>query len=184
MCITTHSISDVNEVSRSPNPVPYYRSKARAEIMEIFRPLLSDPTVTASPERHLLTLHSMSASLPDALKPTRSQLEKHHSYAIDLIPSASLRDRLLAIAPEVAQSFMAEIGVLLGDDHYEDAGQLVVWGGDNSALDETAWEFSPATLERWGWMLGREWAQRSSFWRRQRSGGGGGGGGGAQLPGW
>lgn len=172
MSITTQCIRDVNEVFRSAATIPYYRNKARAEITKIFRPLLSDPAITASPDRHLLALRSMSVTLPDVLKPIKAQLETHHSYGIDLIPSVSLRERLLTIAPEVAQSFVVEIGIL--GDARENVGELIVWG--ENVLDETAWEFSPATLERWGWMLGREWVQRSNFWRRQR--------GASQLPDW
>jgi hypothetical protein len=172
MFITTHPFSGINEVSRSTITVPYYHSKARAEIMEIFRPLISDPSVIASPDRHLAVLRSMSSTLPDVLNPTKTQLEAHHFYGIDLIPSATLRERLLNITPDVAQSFVVEAG-LIGSDR-EDASQLIVWS--ESALDETAWEFSQATLERWGWMLGREWVQRSNFWRRQR--------GDPQLPDW
>ena len=141
--------------------------------MEIFRPLVSDPATIASPDRHLAVLRSMSASLPDVLKPTKAQLETHHYYGIDLIPSITLRERLLTIAPEVAQSFIVEVGILGGGEQ-EDITQLIVWG--ENTLDETAWEFSQATLERWGWMLGREWVQRSNFWRRQR--------GAPQLPDW
>jgi Domain of unknown function (DUF3425) len=172
MFITTHSFSDINDVFRSTIAIPYYRNKARAEIMEIFRPLISDPSITTSPDRHLAVLRSMSATLPDVLKPTKAQLDRPHFYGIDLIPSTTLRERLLTIAPEVAQSFVMEVGIIGGDR--DDITQPIVWG--ESALDETAWEFSQATLERWGWMLGREWVQRSNFWRRQR--------GAAQLPDW
>lgn len=172
MFITTHSFSDINDVFRSSIAFPYYRNKARAEIVEIFRPLISDPSITTSPDRHLAVLRSISASLPDVLKPTKAQLETHHFYGIDLIPSISLRERLLTIDPEVAQSFVMEVGIVGGDR--DDMTQPIVWS--ESALDETAWEFSQATLERWGWMLGREWVQRSNFWRRQR--------GAPQLPDW
>lgn len=96
----------------------------------------------------------------------------NHHYGIDLIPSVSLRERLLTIAPEVAQSFIMEVGIIANER--EDMSRLIVWG--DNALDETAWEFSATTLERWGWMLGRDWVQRSNFWRRQR--------GASQLPDW
>lgn len=140
--------------------------------MDIFQPLVADPATAASPNRHLAVLQSMSSTLPEVLKPTQAQLESHHCYGIDLIPSPSLRDRLLTIAPEVAHSFLMEVGII--GDEQEDITQLIVWS--DSALDETAWEFSQATMERWGWMLGREWVQRANFWRRQR--------GAPQLPDW
>lgn len=140
--------------------------------MDLFRPLLSDMAAMASPERHLAVLRSMTSSLPGVLKPTKAQLEMNHHYGIDLIPSVSLRERLLTIAPEVAQSFIMEVGIIANER--EDMSRLIVWG--DNALDETAWEFSATTLERWGWMLGRDWVQRSNFWRRQR--------GASQLPDW
>jgi hypothetical protein len=145
--------------------VPYNRNKARSEILDIFRPVVSDPTVTNSPDRHLAVLRSMCDVLPASLRPTKAQLETPHYYGIDLIPSPALRDRLLTVTSDVARGFIIESGILGGDR--EETGQLIIWGDD--PLNETAWEFSQATLERWGWMLGRDWVQRSNFWRKTRS---------------
>jgi len=141
---------------------PYDRSKARTDLRERFRPLLSDPSITSTQERHLSTLRSMCDNLPGPLKPTKTQLETPHYYGIDLIASPGLRDRLLAVTSDVAQSFITEIGILTN----ERDEALVIWGDDH--LNEMSWEFSQATLERWGWMLGRDWVQRANFWRRQR----------------
>ena len=140
----------------------YDRSKARNDIRELFRPLLADSSITATPERHLSTLQSMSDSLPGPLKPTKLQLETPHYYGIDLLASPSLRDRLLTVTSDVAQSFVSEIEDLANER--EDA--VVIWGDD--PLNEMSWEFSQMTLERWGWMLGGDWVQRANFWRRQR----------------
>jgi len=152
-----------NGLLSTPITIPYDRVTARAEILELFRPLLSDPSISTAPDRHLIILRSMSESLPGALKPTKSQLETPHYYGIDLLPSPSLRDRLLQTTADVAQSFVAEIGIT---GEREDTGQLIIWGDD--ALNEMSWELSPATLERWGWLVGREWVARTNFWRRQR----------------
>ena len=143
---------------------PYDRTKARSELRERFRPLLADPSIIASSERHLATLRSMSDSLPIPLKPTKVQLESAHHYAIDLIASPSLRERLLTVTSDVAQSFVTEIGITGNESN--DVGQLVIWGDD--PLNEMSWEFSQAILERWGWMLGRDWVARANFWRGQR----------------
>ena len=148
----------------------YDCSKARTELRERFRPLLVDPSITATSERHLSALRSLSENLPGPLKPTKIQLETPHYYGIDLIASPSLRDRLMTVTSDVAQSFVSEIGVLANER--DDA--LVIWGDD--PLNEMSWEFSQAVLERWGWMLGRDWVQRANFWRRQR--------GAALLPDW
>ncbi|KAG0649730.1 hypothetical protein D0Z07_3748 [Hyphodiscus hymeniophilus] len=139
--------------SSSLSMTPYDRSIARTDLRERFRPLLADLSVTATTESHLSILRAMSDSLPDPLKPTKAQLETPHYYGIDLLASPSLRDRLLTVTIDVAQSFVAEIGIL-GNEH---DGALTIWGDD--PLDELSWEFSQATLERWGWMLGRDWVQ-------------------------
>jgi hypothetical protein len=151
---------------------PYDRSKARNDIRERFRPLLADPAIIATPERHLATLGSMSDTLPGPLKPTKTQLDTPHYYGIDLLASPTLRDRLLTVTSDVAQSFINEIG--FNGNERDDVGQLVIWGDD--PLNEMSWEFSQAVLERWGWMLGRDWVARANFWRRQR--------GAALLPDW
>lgn len=151
---------------------PYDRTKARAELRERFRPLLADSSIVTTPERHLATLRSLSDSLPGPLKPTKMQLVTPHYYGIDLLASPSLRDRLLTVTPDVAQSFVTEIAI--NGNERDDVGQLVIWGED--PLNEMSWEFSQAVLERWGWMLGRDWVTRANFWRRQR--------GAALLPDW
>jgi len=144
---------------------PHDYSSARNHIMEIFQALLSDPSLAASPEKHLATLKAMSNSLPTSFKPTKVQLEKPHYYGIDLIASPSLRDKLIDVGNEVARSFLNEFGSFATGEA-EATGELTVWGDDFD--NEMAWEFSGAILERWGWLLGREWVIRSNFWRRQR----------------
>ena len=61
-----------------------------------------------------------------------------------------------------------------GEREEEDVGQLVIWGEE--PLDEMAWEFSRAVMERWGWLLGWWWVVRANFWRKER--------GAALLPDW
>jgi hypothetical protein len=143
--------------------IPYDGSKARGELLEMFRPIYSDPSVSSSPERHLAALRSLSETLPSILKPSRAQLETPHYSGIDMIASPSLRDRLMTVTSDVAQSFVSEIGITGGG---EDAGQLTIWGEE--PLNEMSWEFSQAILERWGWLLGRGWVNRANWWRRQR----------------
>ncbi|TVY28111.1 hypothetical protein LHYA1_G002733 [Lachnellula hyalina] len=152
--------------------VPYDRNKARAEINQIFRPLYSDSSIITNPEKHLAVLRSLSDSLPSVLKPSKAQLETPHYWGIDMIASPSLRERLLQAGSDAAQGFIVEIGIT-GLER-EDVGQLIIWGDD--PLNEMSWEFSQAILERWGWLLGRDWVNRANLWRRQR--------GAALLPGW
>ncbi|KAI9664418.1 MAG: hypothetical protein M1829_005811 [Trizodia sp. TS-e1964] len=144
--------------------VQYDRTKARAFLKEIFRPLLYDSAISSSSQRHLSTLKAMAPSLPRPLQPTKMQLEVPHPIGVDMITSPALRDRLIGAGMELSQSFIRDIGSIVGDA--EDTGQVVIWGND--LLDEMAWELSQPVLERWGWLLGREWISRANFWRRQR----------------
>jgi hypothetical protein len=144
--------------------VAYDCNRARNEIMEIFRPLYSDPSVTSNPDRHLAVLQSMSGNLPPPLKPSKAQLETHHYYGIDMIASPSLRDRLITLTADVARSFVTDLGIT--GEQREDVGQVIIWGDD--PLNEMSWELSQPILEKWGWLVGPGWKQRANFWRRQR----------------
>ncbi|TAQ89000.1 hypothetical protein B7494_g2686 [Chlorociboria aeruginascens] len=156
----SRSTSRSNLMSMSP----YDRRKARTDILDTFRPLISDPSIVASPETHLAVLRSMAENLPSVLKPLKVQLETPHYYGIDMIASPALRDRLMTVTPDVAQNFVTDAGIWRSES--EDVGQLIIWGED--PFNEMSWEFSQPILERWGWLLGREWVERANFWRRQR----------------
>jgi len=146
--------------------IPYDRKKACSQIRELFRPLLSDPSILngSSPDRHLAILRSLADILPPSLQPSKSQLEAPHYYAIDMIASPSLRDRLMSLTTDVAQSFIRDFGSCIGE--VDDIGQIIIWGED--PYNEISWEVSQPLLERWGWLLGREFVDRSNAWRRQR----------------
>ncbi len=144
--------------------VPYDRSRARAEIIEIFRSLYQDPSAISNPDRHLAVLRSMTENLPPSFKPSKAQLETPHYYGIDMIASPSLRDRLLTLTADVARSFVRDLGAVV--EEREGAGQLIIWGDD--PLNEMSWELSQPILEKWDWLLGPEWKERANFWRRQR----------------
>jgi hypothetical protein len=143
---------------------PYDRSKARIELLELFKPLHSDPLAMTDSPRHLSVLRALSDTLPSTLKPIKSQLDTPHYYGIDMIASTSLRERLMTVTTEVARNFIAELG-MIGNER-EELGQVVIWGED--PLNEMSWELSQPVIERWGWLLGSGWAQRANFWRRQR----------------
>jgi hypothetical protein len=101
-------------------------------------------------------------TLPQSLKPNKAHLDTPHHFEIDMIASPTLRDRLLTVSTEVAQNFINEVGFFSG----EDTGQFTIWGDD--PLNEMSWEFSQSILERWGWLMGRDWVNKSNWWRRQR----------------
>lgn len=143
---------------------PYDRTRARRELLELFRPLLNDPAVANDPQHHLSILRSMGDSLPASLKPCKAQLDTPHYYGIDMVASPSLRERLCTVTTEVARSFISELGII-GNER-DEVGQVIIWGED--PLNEMSWELSQPLLDRWGWLLGSGWAQRANFWRRQR----------------
>jgi hypothetical protein len=81
-----------------------------------------------------------------------------------MVASPAIRERLLGVASEVAQGFIDEIGIT--GSGQRNIGQLTIWGDD--PFNDMSWEFSRPILERWGWLLGREWVDRANLWRRQR----------------
>lgn len=133
--------------------VPYDRKHACARFRELYRSLLSDPSILhgSSSDRHLSLLRSMADILPPSLKSSRSQLEMPHYYAIDTIAPPSLRDSLMKLTGDVVKSFIREFGSCIGET--DDIGQVIICGDD--PYNETSWEMSQSLLERWGWLLGR-----------------------------
>jgi Domain of unknown function (DUF3425) len=151
----------------SPNlvvVVPSNILEIRRSLHALFAPLL-EVTVISNPQNHLVTLAALASTLPLQLKPTELQLRMPHHAYIDMIPSPTLRDRLITIGPTNSNAFMMQVCTIACE--VEDTGQMTVWGED--WLNEFSWEFSADVLERWaGWLLTREWGERANFWRRQR----------------
>ncbi|RKF64019.1 putative transcription factor bzip [Erysiphe neolycopersici] len=154
----------VNSLPALTMNIPYDRSRARFELCEMFRPLITDRSICNDPQRHFAVLQSITNVLPLSLKPTKRQLETAHYHGIDMIASPSLRDRLLSLKYDMAYSFVNELGII--NPKSEDTNALTIWGDD--PLNEMYWELSKAFLERWGWVVGNEWIQRSNFWRNIR----------------
>lgn len=144
--------------------VPNNLREIRRSLHHLFAPVIDIPVIS-DPQAHLSALTSLAPNLPASLRPTQLQMTTPHHAYIDLIPSPTLRDRLIAIGPANCYSFLMEVCTIACE--IEDHGQMTVWGED--WLNEFSWEFSAAVLERWGgWLLTNEWGQRANFWRRQR----------------
>lgn len=144
--------------------VPNNIREIRRTLHQLFNPII-DISVISDPQAHLSALAQLAPGLPYSLKPTQLQLSTPHHAYIDLIPSPTLRDRLIAIGPANCNTFLMEVCTIACE--IEDSGQMTIWGED--WLNEFSWEFSAAVLERWGgWLLTSEWGQRANFWRRQR----------------
>ncbi|KAL2006097.1 hypothetical protein VTN00DRAFT_9751 [Thermoascus crustaceus] len=139
----------------------------RRDLQERLAPVLMIADQQLHLHLHLTTLAPLAPSLPASLKPTALQLRTPHHGYIDLIPSPSLRDRLIGAGTQTASAFLNEVLCAFVYD-VEDRGQVIVWGDDH--LSEFSWEFSAEALERWGgWVLTDEWRGRAKFWRRQRN---------------
>ncbi|KAL9112929.1 MAG: hypothetical protein Q9227_002793 [Pyrenula ochraceoflavens] len=152
--------------------MPHSITDIRRALHTLFAPLL-DLSVISSPQSHLTTLGALAPQLPAQLKPTSLQLSTPHHAYIDMIPSQSLRDRLISVGNAHANTFMKQVCTIACE--IEDHGQMTIWGEDWT--NEFAWEFSAPVLEHWGgWLLDAEWGRRANFWRRQR--------GAPVLPGW
>lgn len=144
--------------------VPHNLVEIRRSLHALLAPVL-ELSVISNPQNHLATLALIGATLPPQLTPTDIQLSTPHHAYIDMIPSPSLRDRLISIGHGHSNTFMQQVCTITCD--IEDTGQMIVWGED--WLNEISWEFSGPVLEHWGgWMLTSEWRQRANFWRRQR----------------
>ena len=153
-----------NDPSNLVVVVPNNIQVIRRSLHRMFAPLLEIPVIS-NPQTHLATLAALGPSLPSSLKPTQLQLSTPHHAYIDMLPSPTLRDRLIAIGPANANTFLTEACTIACE--IEDTGQMTVWGED--WLNDFSWEFSATVLERWGgWLLTAEWGQRANFWRRQR----------------
>jgi hypothetical protein len=163
------------------------RREASSGIFNLFRNLLTDNAALNDPQKHLSILSIIAPSLPPQFRPTPLQLSTPHFYGIDLLPNASLRDRLISYSPDIAHNFLAEFDIYASPMNFytntqtpsptsltnltktqtgEDGGGLIIWGVD--PLSEVAWEFSKEVLERWSWLVGSVWVERANFWRRQR----------------
>lgn len=137
-------------------------SQVRATLHSLFNPILEFP----DPQQHLSLLAALAPSLPTQLRPTDLQLQTPHHIYIDLIPSPSLRNRLITAGASTATMFLQQTSIFASDS-VEDHGQLTIWGED--ILNEFSWEFSAEVLEQWGgWLLPSEWGERANFWRAQR----------------
>ncbi|KAJ9649919.1 hypothetical protein H2198_010759 [Neophaeococcomyces mojaviensis] len=167
---TLISSPDAALIATVPDPsclvvlVPNNIREIRRSLHQLFSPIM-DISVMSDPQTHLTALANLAPGLPYPLKPTQLQLTTPHHVYIDLVPSPTLRDRLIVIGPANCNTFFMEACTIACE--IEDYGQMTIWGED--WLNEFSWEFSAAVLERWGgWLLTDEWGQRANFWRRQR----------------
>ncbi|KAI8579491.1 hypothetical protein K450DRAFT_199494 [Umbelopsis ramanniana AG] len=93
---------------------------------------------------------------PDIFKPSQLQLTITHPPVIDIIPWASMRDRIILNLSVIdIERFM--------DDLHEHCN---VWGGD--PLFTQGWEIGPVFFQKYWFLCDKEMVKTSNFWRRQR----------------
>lgn len=174
---TSNTLQILVTAASLPKLTEYLRETLKAVI---------SPPAPLSPAAHLSTLQAMTSSLPPPLRPTEKQLMISHNPAIDMLPSPTLRDRLVQAGAGTAQNFLEEVFPGLCGAASAGAGGggafqtpystarsdgpfkgIIVWGED--PLNETGWEASQEVLDQWSWLMGSEWVRRANFWRAQRN---------------
>jgi hypothetical protein len=114
----------------------------------------------ASPARHSLGIHIsplLTLFFPPSLTPTALQCFIPHFPYLDLLPFATMRDRLLQAGPSVDPF-----------EFWEDfqGGEWRVWG--SVSWDAGGWEVGERWAGKWGWLLDGEMVRTTNFWRRER----------------
>jgi hypothetical protein len=93
---------------------------------------------------------------PDIFKPSQLQLTVSHPPVIDIIPWATVRDRIIVNLCAIdIERFM--------DDIHE---HCKVWGGD--PLYTQGWEIGPIFFQKYWFLCDKEMVKTTNFWRRQR----------------
>ncbi|SPJ77975.1 uncharacterized protein FTOL_06379 [Fusarium torulosum] len=102
-------------------------------------------------------IRASANSLPNAIAPTQLQKSVAHPSYLDMLPWASLRDRLLKSLSTINE------GELTRDLRI---GSLRVWG--TVPWDPMGWEVSEDFAKRWWFLMDGGIIQTTNFWRSQR----------------
>ncbi|KAG8666700.1 hypothetical protein FPOAC2_11818 [Fusarium poae] len=102
-------------------------------------------------------IKAMAIHLPSAIAPTDLQKVVPHRPYLDMLPWASLRDKLLK-----------SMSVINEDEFMSDmrSGNLKVWG--QLPWDPMGWEVSENFARRWWFLMDGGIVRTSNFWRAQR----------------
>jgi hypothetical protein len=102
-------------------------------------------------------IKALITNLPSAIAPTQLQTVIPHKSYLDMLPWASLRDRLLKSVSVInEEEFMADMR----------SGSLRVWG--EVPWDPMGWEVSEEFARRWWFLIDGGIVRTSNFWRAQR----------------
>lgn len=97
------------------------------------------------------------STVPPSLTPTRQQLTVPHHPYVDMLPWASVRDRMLNSITAINEfEFVMDMG----------ASDLKVWG--STPWDPLGWEVGPEFARKWWFLMDEGILCASNFWRVQR----------------
>ncbi|CCX07756.1 Similar to hypothetical protein CH063_04312 [Colletotrichum higginsianum]; acc. no. CCF47862 [Pyronema omphalodes CBS 100304] len=115
------------------------------------------------PAGNLLPVPQMMTRLSDAapnLLPTKLQSEIEHHPWVDVIPSAIIRDRILAKLNDENQD-IDEVQLCRDIE-----SGVKVWG--KIPWDERCWEWKEGFVRKWVWIFDKQALEGTNFWRAFR----------------
>ncbi|EWZ27789.1 hypothetical protein FOZG_18491 [Fusarium oxysporum Fo47] len=102
-------------------------------------------------------IRASTQNLPSPITPTQLQRSVPHRSYLDMLPWASLRDRLLKSLSVINEDeFMLEMR----------NGNLRIWG--TVPWEPMGWEVSKEFAKRWWFLMDNGILQTTNFWRSQR----------------
>lgn len=102
-------------------------------------------------------IKALAHELPSAIAPTSLQKSVPHLSYLDMLPWATIRDRLLQSITTINQAeFMTDMRI----------GSLRVWG--TVPWDPIGWEISEDFAKKWWFLVDDGIIQTTNFWRSQR----------------
>lgn len=102
-------------------------------------------------------IRATANNLPPPIAPTQLQKSVAHPSYLDMLPWASLRDRLIKSLPTINQAELT---------HDLQIGSLRVWG--TVPWEPMGWEVSEDFAKRWWFLMDGGIIQTTNFWRSQR----------------
>lgn len=101
------------------------------------------------------SIRALANTLPPPIAPTLQQQIIPHQPYIDMLPWASLRDRVLK-----------SLLVIDELDLLRDLEGLRVWG--STPWDPMGWEVGSEFAQKWWFLMDEQILQTTNFWRRHR----------------
>ncbi|KAL9616155.1 MAG: hypothetical protein Q9160_008935 [Pyrenula sp. 1 TL-2023] len=102
-------------------------------------------------------IRALASALPSAIAPTLQQQIVPHKPYVDMLPWASLRDRILNSPEAINEAeFIKDMA----------CSDLKVWG--SMPWDPMGWEVGPEFARKWWFLMDESIMRTTNFWRGQR----------------